>query len=200
MFTGIIDDVGTVDRVSSTEAGLELRVRCGYRDLRTGESVALNGACLTILEAGQDWFTVAAMTTTLERTTIASWRAGQHVNLERAMRLGDRLSGHLVQGHVDGLGEILRVRRHDTAVLVDIGVPPDIAPVLVSHGSLAVDGVSLTINALPEPGVAQVSLIEYTMRHTTLGTLSPGDRVHLEADVIGKYVARLIGPYSLPRG
>ena len=195
MFTGLIDDVGTLERVADTPAGRELRVRCGYEGLADGESIAVNGACLTVREHGAGVFTCAAVETTIGRTTIGDWQMGRRVNLERALRLGDRLGGHLVQGHVDGVGAVREVVQAGDARLVDVEVPASVAALLVPHGSITVDGVSLTVNALPAPGVVQLSLIEYTLRHTTLGELRPGDRVHLEADVVGKYVQRLVEPY-----
>jgi riboflavin synthase len=195
MFTGIIEDIGTVDRTAETSAGREFRVHCRDRDLVPGESIALNGVCLTVREAGDGWFVAAAMVTTLSRTTMASWRHGTRVNLERAVRPGDRLGGHLVQGHVDGVGEIRRVERRETALLIDIAAADEIASLVVPHGAIAVDGVSLTVNALLEPFVFQVSIIEYTERHTTLGGLTTGTRVHLESDIIGKYVRQLLEPY-----
>jgi riboflavin synthase len=195
VFTGIIDDVGLIEEARETDAGRELRVRCRYAGLADGESIAMNGACLTVREHGEGWFAVAAVTTTLDRTTIGGWRAGTRVNLERALRLGDRLGGHLVQGHVDGVGVVRATARRDDALLVDVDVPEGLRALMVPHGSIAVDGVSLTVNALVPPDVVQLSLIEYTLRHTTLGALRPGDRVHVEGDVIGKYVARLVQPY-----
>ncbi|HXC25087.1 MAG TPA: riboflavin synthase [Gemmatimonadaceae bacterium] len=196
MFTGLVDDVGTLDRVGPTDAGLEFRVRCRYTDLALGESIALNGVCLTVLAHGPNWFTVAAMTTTLGRTTLEHWTAGGQVNLERALCAGDRLGGHMVQGHVDGVGTVLDTRDDGSAWLVDIEIPAELFELMVPHGSLAVDGVSLTVNALPGDAVVQVSLIDYTRRHTTLGALRAGSRVHIEADVIGKYVRRLVAPYT----
>jgi riboflavin synthase len=196
MFTGLIDDVGVVERVQRTEAGRELRIRTGYTGLADGESIAVNGACLTVRASGAGWFDVAAVVTTLGRTTIDGWQAGRRVNLERAMRLGDRLGGHLVQGHVDDVGVVERVERLADAVLIDLRLPADLEPMLVLHGSVAVDGVSLTVNALPAPGILQLSLIDFTSRHTTLGELQPGDRVHLEADMVGKYVRQLVAPYA----
>ena len=195
MFTGLIDDVGTLERVADTPAGRELRVRCRYASLAEGESIAVNGACLTVREHGAGFFTCAAVETTLGRTTIGDWREGRRVNLERALRLGDRLGGHLVQGHVDGVGVVRGVAQAGDARLVDVEAPASVAALLVPRGSIGVDGVSLTVNALPAPAVVQLSLIEYTLRHTTLGELRPGDRVHLEADVVGKYVQRLVEPY-----
>lgn len=199
MFTGLIDDVGRVEAVTESANGRELRVACRYDDLTEGESIAVNGACLTVLAHGNGWFTVGAITTTLGRTTIGDWRVGAQVNLERALRLGDRLGGHLVQGHVDGVARVIAVAQRDDARLVDLALPLDLVDLMVQHGSIAVDGVSLTVNDLPAPGTVQLSLIDYTMRHTTLGALRVGDAVHVEADMMGKYVQRLLVPY-LERG
>jgi len=191
MFTGLISDVGTIERAAVTPAGREFRIRCGYDDLVPGESVAVNGACLTVRETGPLWFTVAAVTTTLDRTAMGEWDAGRRVNLERALRASDRLGGHYVLGHVDAVGEIADVSQAGDARLVDILLPPALAPLVVLHGSIAVDGVSMTVNALREPALVQLSIIEYTLRHTTLGDLHSGSRVQVEVDVIGKYVQRL---------
>ena len=199
MFTGLVDDVGVVEQVERTEAGRTMRIASRYTGLATGESIAVNGACLTVLEHGTGWFSVAAVITTLGRTTIGEWAPRRRVNLERAMRLGDRLGGHLVQGHVDGVGEVEEVRRRDDALLVDIRLPADLEPLMVPHGSVAIDGVSLTVNALPAPGILQVSLIDHTARHTTLGELHVGDAVHVEADMVGKYVRQLVAPYATAR-
>jgi riboflavin synthase len=195
MFTGLVDDVGVVERVERTEVGRELRVSSRYTGLTTGESIAVNGACLTVRELGDGWFDVAAIITTLGRTTIGEWKTGRRVNLERAMRLGDRLGGHLVQGHVDAVATVDRVEKLDDALLVDLRLPAELEPLMVPHGSVAIDGVSLTVNALPGPGILQVSLIEYTWTHTTLGGLRTNDRVHVEADMVGKYVRRLLAPH-----
>jgi riboflavin synthase len=195
MFTGIIDDVGTIESVRITPAGREMRLRSRYEGLSDGESIALNGACMTVYEHGPGWFTIAAIETSLGRTTMSDWREGRRVNLERALRFGDRLGGHMVQGHVDGVAIVREVRQHGDARLIDIAVADELAELMVPHGSIAVDGVSLTVNELPAPGVVQLSLIDYTLRHTTLGELAVGDRVHVEGDVIGKYVRRLVTPY-----
>jgi len=195
VFTGIVSDVGTIERVTATSAGRDLRIRCRYDDLADGESIAVSGACLTVREHGESWFSAAAVVTTLGRTTIGDWREGQRVNLERALRLGDRLGGHMVQGHVDGVGRVVRAVRDRDALLIDVELPAGMAELVVPHGSVAVDGVSLTVNALPSPDVLQVSVIEYTARHTTLGALRAGDGVQLEADMIGKHVRRLMAAY-----
>ncbi len=195
MFTGLITDVGTIDQVAATAAGREFRVRTAFAKLVEGESIAVNGACLTVREFGDGWFTAAAVTTTLERTTIGAWEPGRRVNLERALALGDRLGGHLVQGHVDGVGTVERVRPHGDAWLLDVRAPSQLAPLIVPLGAITVDGVSLTVNALPADDMVQLSLIEYTMRHTTLGELLVGRQVHLEGDLIGKYVQRLAAPH-----
>lgn len=192
MFTGLVDDVGTIVGVAVTDAGREFRIECRYEDLAEGESIAVNGACLTVREFGPGWFTVAAVTTTLGRTTIGDWDVGRRVNLERALKVGDRLGGHFVQGHVDGVASVEAVRQHEDATLVDLALPPGLAELMVQHGSVTVDGVSLTVNDLPAPGALQLSLIEYTLRHTTLGRLRAGHTVHVEADMLGKYVQRLL--------
>jgi riboflavin synthase len=192
VFTGLIDDVGVIASVSPSGAGREFRVETGYDALTDGESIAVNGACLTVREHGNGWFTVAAVTTTLDRTTIGEWTAGRRVNLERALRMGDRLGGHFVQGHVDGVAKVVDVKQRDDARLIDLALPPGLAELMVQHGSVTVDGVSLTVNDLPAPDRLQLSLIEYTLRHTTLADLAVTDRVHVEADMLGKHVQRLL--------
>jgi len=194
MFTGLIEQVGEIESVRTSEAGRELRVRAAFPDLATGESIAVNGACLTVREFGTGWFTAAAVTTTLERTTIGDWKVGTRVNLERALRASDRLGGHIVQGHVDCVGVVAAVGREGDAHLIDLSVPAAFEPLFVLHGSVAIDGVSLTVNDLKPSGL-QFSLIEYTLRNTNLGDLKPGSRVHVEADVIAKHVRRLLEPY-----
>jgi riboflavin synthase, alpha subunit len=194
MFTGLIEDVGIVESVKRTSSGHTLQIRSGFSDLTDGESIAVNGACLTVLEKSDEHFTVAAIVTTLERTAIAEWSAGKRVNLERAMRADGRFGGHIVQGHVDAVGLVVAVQKAEDALLVDIDIPESLTDWLVPHGSVALDGVSLTVNAITASRL-QVSLIEYTLKHSALGDLVPGSRVHVETDVIGKYVRRLAAPY-----
>jgi riboflavin synthase len=194
MFTGLITAVGEVVAVSTTEAGRELVVAAPYDDLTIGESIACNGVCLTVREFAAGTFTVGAVVTTLDRTAIGSWTIGTKINLERAMALGDRLGGHIVQGHVDGVGTVLSTAMREDAWLIDIRVPDDVDELLVLRGSIAVDGVSLTVVDLPSPGVLRLSIIEHTMRHTTLGTLAASSVVHLEADILAKHLKRLAAP------
>jgi riboflavin synthase len=194
MFTGLIEAIGEVDDVRKTDAGREIRVRAPLIDLSRGESIAVNGACLTVRELGTGWFEAAAVQTTLERTTIGGWKKGTRVNLERALRAGDRLGGHIVQGHVDCVGIVAAREQAGDALLIDVSVPASIESLMVLHGSVAVDGVSLTVNEL-KPGGLQLSLIDYTLRQTTLGELREGSRVHVEADVVAKHVRRLLEPY-----
>lgn len=198
MFTGLITAVGEIRELSITDAGRELVVTAPYEQVEMGESIACNGACLTVREHGAGWFRVAAVVTTLDRTTIGSWTVGTRLNLERALAVGDRLGGHIVQGHVDGVGTVRQVERRGDAWLIDIDVAPAIDELLVPLGSIAVDGVSLTVNSLPSPGVLQLSIIEHTMRHTTLGSLRAGDQVQLEADILAKHLKRLSAPLLTP--
>jgi riboflavin synthase len=192
MFTGIVSAVGTVRETRRTETGLELVFDCPYEGLVPGESVAVDGACLTVERVVPDGFVAHVIRTTIERTRFGEFTAGQRVNLEQALRAGDRLGGHLVQGHVDGVGLVERVATHDDARLMDLRVPAEVARVTVPLGSITVDGVSLTVNDVPSPGTVQISLIPFTLQHTTLGLRTAGDRVHLEADTIGKYVRGLL--------
>ncbi len=194
MFTGIIEAQGTVQAVGTDGDRLKLTIAAPapFDDLALGESVALNGACLTVMELGPGNFSVEAVVTTRERTTLGDMGVGARVNLERALAVGERLGGHFVQGHVDGVAEVLNVTPRGDAVLIDVKVPGEIAAVTVLHGSIALDGVSMTVNAIPEPGVVQVSVIPFTYEHTTLGTLSVGDRIHVEGDMLGKFVKQLL--------
>src|SRR5437867_3251382 len=197
MFTGIVSAVGRVAKATretgngKRDAGLALTVSAPYRGLKKGESVAVNGACLTVERVVKGGFTVHAVQTTLGRTLIGEWKKGRSVNLERAVRASDLMGGHIVQGHVDGVGTVVRVADAGDARLLDVKVPDEVSTATILHGAITVDGVSLTVNALPSPGVVQVSLVPFTREHTTLGSLEPGDRLHVEADVLGKDVREL---------
>lgn len=198
MFTGIVTAVGSIVKVGPGakrhgSGGVALQIRAPFRNVRKGESVAINGACLTVERAIRGGFAVRAVDTTLDRTLFGEYAAGRKVNLERAVRAGEPLGGHLVQGHVDGIATVESVRPRGDAVLVGLRVPAEVREVCIPKGSITVDGVSLTVDALPDGGVVQVSLIPFTREHTTLGGLEPGARVHVEGDVIGKYVRQLCG-------
>jgi riboflavin synthase len=195
MFTGLVTAVGTVIKVTPTERGLRIGVRSSYKNLETGESIAVDGACFTVVAKEGGKFAVEVIGTSRGRTKVTDYAAGTKVNLERALQLGDRLGGHMVAGHVDGVGTIRSREEQGDAVLLDIEVPADIRAMCVPHGSITVDGVSLTVNALPGRRNVQVSLIPHTLKSTTLGGAAPGGRVHLEADLIGKYVGQLLKPY-----
>lgn len=188
MFTGIVSAVGSVERVEAGAGGTALRIAASYHDLAPGESIAVDGACLTVERCGPGWFEVQVVATSLARTMFGTFQAGRKVNLERALAVGDRLGGHLVSGHVDGVGQVLAGRAGADGWLVDIALPPAVAEVTIPLGSITVNGVSLTVNELPEPERCQVSLIPHTRAVTTLGELQVGDPVHLEGDMVGKYV------------
>ncbi len=199
MFTGIVSAVGRVGAVAHNEGkgkgeggkGLTLTIRAPYKGLKKGESIAVNGACLTVERVVRGGFTVHVIETTVSRTLFGEYAAGRHVNLERAVRAADRLGGHLVQGHVDGVGEVVLSGERGDALLYDLRVPRAVREVSIPQGSITVDGVSMTINALPGPELVQISVIPFTRAQTTLGRLEVGDRVHVEADVLGKYVRQL---------
>ena len=192
MFTGIITEIGTLLDARSADGGWDMDIACSWTDLTDGESVAVDGACLTVARRIPGGFGVHVVRTSMDRTRFGDLRPGQRLNLERALRVGDRLGGHLVQGHVDGIGTVQRVATREDARLLDIQAPPEVARVSVPLGSVTVDGVSLTVNAMPDPDTIQISLIPFTLEHTTLSDRRPGDRVHLEADTIGKYVQALL--------
>jgi riboflavin synthase len=192
VFTGIVTALGTVEKIERKDQLLELTISAPFEDLADGESVAVNGACLTVVAHNGGRFRVQAIASTQDRTRFGEMRAGGRVNLERALRLADRLGGHFVQGHVDGLAEVTGVNESRDALLVDLRVPGEVASVTVPMGSITLDGVSLTVNAIPQRGTVQVSLIPYTREHTTLGLLRVGDTVHVEGDMIGKMVAQFV--------
>jgi riboflavin synthase len=195
VFTGLVTAIGSVARVQRDGHGLELTIASSYEGLEPGESIAVDGACLTVQSLEAKGFTVHVVATSLDRTTFGGHVAGRRVNLERALRIGDRLGGHIVQGHVDGIGAVLSVAERDDTRLVDLRVPASVARVTVPLGSITVDGVSLTVNAMPGPDVIQIALIPFTLQHTNLAERRPGDRVHVEGDALGKYVDGLLAPH-----
>ena len=200
MFTGLVEEGGRIREVRPGEGGARLAVaaRAVLDGLALGDSVAVNGACLTAVEIDEGGFAVDCVAETLRRTTLGGLAAGDPVNLERPMRLGDRLDGHLVQGHVDGVGTVRAVRREGESAVLEIAAPAALLRYVVEKGSIAVDGVSLTVGARL-PDAFAVALIPHTMEVTTLGPQALERRVNLEVDVVAKYVESLAAPYA-PEG
>jgi riboflavin synthase len=192
MFTGLIEDVGAVTAVERVPKGARLSVRTRLPGLAHGASIAVDGACLTAVEISGDRFRADVSAETLDRTTLGERQAGDSVNLERPLALGDRLGGHLVLGHVDGVGEIVRRDPVGEGVLVELRLPPGVGPLVVSKGSIALDGISLTVNALLDPDCISLFLIPETLRATTWGIKPVGAKVNVETDILGKHVARLM--------
>jgi riboflavin synthase len=185
MFTGIIEEVGKVKSASGSE--LTIAASEVMAGMEAGASMAVNGVCLTVAHFEQDSFSVKVMPETSRRTNLGRLKAGDGVNLERALPLGGRLGGHLVQGHVDATGRITYIRGEGEAILIRFDAPPEIMEYLVEKGFIAVDGVSLTIVSR-DSGSFQVSVVDYTLKHTNLGSRRVGDTVNLEVDIIAKYV------------
>ena len=196
MFTGIITDIGTV-RSAEPRGDLRLAIGCGYdmASVEIGASIACSGVCLTVVDKGDDWFAVDVSAETQARTPADKWNEGAKLNLERALRVGDELGGHIVTGHVDGLGEAVEVAPEGGSVRVLIRAPAEIGPYIAEKGSIALDGVSLTVNELRdvEGGATDfsVNIIPHTAGHTTLGQLHAGQQVNLEIDVLARYLQRL---------
>jgi riboflavin synthase len=191
VFTGLVEAVGVLEGAEPRGDARLLRV-CEVEfadELELGESVAVNGVCLTVTEIGSRSFAAEAVATTLALTNLGGLEAGERLNLERALRMGTRLGGHLVQGHVDGTGEIVRVAEEGEHLILEVALPPAVAEVTVPQGSITVDGVSLTVLALPGAALARLSIVPFTRAHTNLGDRREGDRVNLEGDMMGKYVA-----------
>jgi riboflavin synthase len=202
VFTGIVEEVGTVvvREDQADAARLQIRARKVLEDVALGDSIAVNGVCLTVTGVDHDVWSTDVMAETLRRSSLGKAEAGASVNLERAVTPHTRLGGHLMQGHVDGVGTLVSRDPSEHWEVVRIALPPALARYVVEKGSIAVDGVSLTVSAvspadLPEPWF-EVSLIPTTLRETTLGARTPGDPVNLEVDVIAKYVERLLGGRS----
>lgn len=199
MFTGLVEDVGTVVRADRRSDALILAVRpraIPLAELTLGESVCHDGCCLTVTEVGRDAFVVLAGAETLRRTTLGAARVGTRLNLERSLRVGDRLGGHWVTGHVDGTGELASRRDLGANLVLGVRAAPALLRYVVEKGSIAIAGVSLTVNAV-DAETFSVAIIPHTRDHTTLGDLAIGDRINLEADVIAKHVEKLVAP--LPR-
>lgn len=193
MFTGIIEEVGTVMSVKSSANAMKLTIRAPKvtQDINMGDSIAVNGICLTACGLGKENFTVDVMGETLSRTSLKGSRCGSHVNLERALTLNGRLGGHIVSGHIDGTGTVTAIKNDDIARLITISAPQAVMDLIVEKGSVAVDGISLTVASVSS-GVFTVSVIPHTMDNTILTEKTPGDTVNLENDCIGKYVRKLM--------
>lgn len=192
MFSGIVERVGTAEGVEPAASGTRLKIRSGFEpDPAAGESVAVNGVCLTVERASSGVFEAVAVEETLRRTTLGSLKAGSRVNLERALRIGDPLGGHWIQGHVDAVATIGSVSREAADVRVEIEIPPALRRYVAEKGSMAVDGVSLTIAAVRETA-AVVALVPYTLSHTIASEYAQGGRVNLEVDIVARYLEKLL--------
>jgi riboflavin synthase len=200
VFTGLIEEAGVVAEVGAAPEGARLMISAAavLEGLSVGDSVAVNGACLTAVEVSAGGFAADCVAETLRRTSLGSLRAGDRVNLERPMRLGDRLDGHMVQGHVDGVGRVRGTRGEGESTILEIAPPASLLRYIVEKGSIAVDGVSLTV-AERLPDAFTVALIPHTMDVTTLGPGARDRAVNLEVDVVAKYVESLVAPYAPPR-
>ncbi len=200
MFTGIITDIGTV-RSAEQRGDLRLVIGCGY-DLATvdlGASIACSGVCLTVVDKGEDWFAVDVSGETLSKTAPGLWREGARLNLERALRLGDELGGHLVTGHVDGLGEVVEVEPEGASTRIRIRVPASLGPALASKGSVTLDGASLTVNEVEDEGDGTsftVNIIPHTAEQTTLRDVAPGRKLNVEIDVLARYLQRMLAAHQ----
>jgi len=198
VFTGIVTDIGRIRAVIKTGAGdgegrrFEVETAFDVADIDMGASIAHAGACMTVVEKGDNWYAIEVSAESLSKTTLGSWDVGSRINLERAMRLGDELGGHMVSGHVDGVGEVTGRENDGDSVRFTFGAPSDLAKYLAPKGSITIDGVSLTVNEV-EGDQFGVNVIPHTQNATTIGALQVGDKVNLEIDMLARYVARLIG-------
>jgi riboflavin synthase len=196
MFTGIVTDLGSVvDAVQGGSTAVRFRIRTAF-DLKTvplGASIACNGCCLTVVELGSDWFAVDASRETLDHTTLGEWTAGRRVNLERALKLGDELGGHIVSGHVDAVATIEQLVEQEGSLRITVAAPADLMRYIAPKGSVVLDGVSLTVNEVAG-NTFGVNIIPHTQAVTTFGTAQSGARLNMEVDVIARYVARILNP------
>jgi len=193
MFTGIIEEIGTVEKISPLSGGRKLFINSAkiVQDIKVNDSIAVNGVCLTAVKVDENGFWVDAVGETMRKTTFSSVTAGTKVNLERAMRIGARLDGHIVQGHVNGVGKLLKINRHGDSYLIDFSAPDNLLKYMIAEGSICVNGISLTIARL-NGAVFTISVIPHTWENTTFKYLKSGAGVNLEADVIAKYVEKLL--------
>ena len=201
MFTGLVAELGTVQRLARQGNSYHLTVGAKkvLQNLKIGDSVAVNGACLTVVRMDDSGFTADVMPETVRLTNIGSLQPGSRVNLERTLRLCDGLDGHIVSGHVEGLGTISEQRPEGIAVVVTIATPPELLKYIIKKGSIAIDGISLTVTEVTDTSFS-VSLIPHTAKETTLGIKKVGDSVNLETDILGKYVERMLTWQQKPEG
>ena len=193
MFTGIIESTGRIVAVTEEESGRTVAIAAPFAtELAPGQSVAVDGACLTVRSLAEGAFTVQIGASTMERTVAARYDAGAAVNLERAVKVGDRLDGHLVQGHVDGVATFRGLRVQGETRFMQFALPQEVFAATIPHGSIALNGVSLTVNGLHGDRCCEVAIIPYTWEHTNFSALEPGDPVNVEADLIGRYVRRFV--------
>lgn len=196
MFTGIVTDIGEIIDIGDSDGGRRLTIGCGddAGTIAIGASIACSGICLTVTDrgtqAGRAWFTVEASRETVALTTLATWQPGQRLNLERALRLGDELGGHIVTGHIDGVATLMAREADGTSLRMRFRAPDSLAPLIAAKGSVALDGVSLTVNEVDGAGFG-VNIIAHTLEVTTLGAVETGDEVNIEIDMLARYVARL---------
>jgi riboflavin synthase len=196
MFTGIVTDVGTV-RTTEQRGDLRLVIGTGY-DMDTvelGASIACSGACLTVVDKGDDWFAVDVSGETVSKTAADHWNEGARLNLERSLRIGDEIGGHIVTGHVDAVGEVVQVTPEGDSKRVTIGVPRALGPMIAAKGSVALDGASMTVNEVRDAGDSthfSINVIPHTAQHTTLGDLTPGRQLNVEVDVLARYIDRML--------
>jgi riboflavin synthase len=191
MFTGLVEELGSVASMRRGSKSVQITIKANkvLTDVKLGDSIAVNGTCLTVVEYTADHFTADVMPETVDRTVLAALKNGDRVNLERTLAVGDRLGGHIVTGHIDGVGQILAKTRHDNAIIIRIQAPEKVMKYIIEKGSVAIDGISLTVVACTDEEFS-VSLIPHTAAVTTLGIKKPGDMVNLETDILGKYVER----------
>ena len=200
MFTGIITDIGTV-RSAEPRGDLRLIISCGY-DMATvdlGASIACSGVCLTVVDKGEDWFAVDVSAETRSRTPASLWQEGARLNLERALRLGDELGGHLVTGHVDAVGNVVDAVAEGDSTRVTVRVPADLGAMVAAKGSITLDGASLTVNEVRDTGASTeftVNIIPHTAEQTTLGDLAPDRQLNVEIDVLARYLQRMMAARS----
>jgi riboflavin synthase len=193
MFTGIITDIGAVRAIEKNgDTRVEIDTRYDTHDIELGASIACSGPCLTVVEKGDGWFAIEASAETLARTSLGDWRVGSRLNLERALRVGDELGGHIVSGHVDGIALIASMRSEGDSTRFEFEASDDLMPYIAEKGSIALDGVSLTVNEV-EGNRFGVNIISHTKANTTFGARVEGDRVNLEIDTLARYVGRLVG-------